>query len=66
MIEPKLLELLACPRCESRPPVELNGNLLVCTECHYAYRIEEGIPDMLPESAIAPDEWKQEGNSSHA
>lgn len=46
--------------------MELNGDLLVCTECQYAYRIEDGIPDMLPESAIPPDEWKREANSSHA
>ena len=52
MIDPKLLELLACPACEDRPPVRLEDDTLVCDRCHRAYPIRDGIPDMLVESAI--------------
>ncbi|MBA3724918.1 MAG: Trm112 family protein [Armatimonadetes bacterium] len=60
MIDDFLLEVLACPRCESRPHVKLQGSLLVCTECGYGYRIFDEIPQMLPEDAIPPDEVKKE------
>lgn len=54
MIDEKLLELLACPACESRPPVRQDGDWLVCSECGRRYPIREGIPDMLVESAVLP------------
>ncbi len=54
MIDPKLLELLACPACEERPPVRLDGETLVCDRCGRIYPIRDGIPDMLVESAILP------------
>lgn len=60
MIDDFLLEVLACPRCESRPPVKLQGALLVCTKCGYGYRIIDEIPQMLPEDAIPPDEVEKE------
>ncbi|MGI8924966.1 MAG: Trm112 family protein [Fimbriimonadales bacterium] len=60
MIDDFLLEVLACPRCESRPPVKLRGSLLVCTECGYGYRIIDEIPQMLPEDAIPPEEVEKE------
>lgn len=57
MIDSRLAELLACPACESRPPVELqeDGTRLVCTECHRRYPVREGIPVMLTEEASPPD-----------
>ncbi len=55
LIEPEMLKLLACPRCDSRPPFELRGSLLVCEECGWGYRIVDGIPHLLLEEAIAPD-----------
>ena len=60
MIDKFLLEVLACPRCDSRPPVELKGSLLVCTECGYGYKIIDDIPQMLVEDAIPPEEVKKE------
>lgn len=56
MIDEQLLELLACPRCPTRPPVRLEENLLICTDCGYGYRIIDEIPRMLPEDALTPDE----------
>lgn len=52
MVDDLLLEVLACPRCPSRPPVKLVGEFLVCTECGHGYPVVDGIPQMLPESAV--------------
>lgn len=56
MLDDLLLEVLACPRCPSRPPVRQAGDFLVCTECRCRYPVVDGIPQMLPESAMPPDE----------
>ncbi len=55
MIDPKLLELLACPACEDRPSLREDGETLVCDKCHRAYPIRDGIPELLVESAIMPE-----------
>lgn len=60
MIEPFLLDLLACPKCESRPGVELRVEFLVCTECGWGYRIVEGIPQMLVVEAVEPTVMERE------
>lgn len=64
MIDEKLLELLACPACEDRPPVRLEGNRLICDKCHRAYPIRDGIPEMLVESAEMLDDAKKTGRDS--
>lgn len=56
MLDDLLLEVLACPRCPSRPPVKLVREFVVCTECGCRYPVADGIPQMLPESAIPPDD----------
>lgn len=49
-IDPKLLEILACPACHGK--VELRDeNRLVCVECRRAYPIRDGIPVMLIDEA---------------
>ncbi|HRI43422.1 MAG TPA: Trm112 family protein [Fimbriimonadaceae bacterium] len=63
MIDPGLLEVLACPRCESRPPLREEGEELVCTVCNYRYRVVDGIPHLLVEEAIPPKEG-QSGQGS--
>ena len=49
MIDPKLLEILACPACKT--PVKQEGECLVCVQCHRRYPIRDGIPVMLIEEA---------------
>ena len=51
MIDPELLKILACPACESRPPVKEDAanSRLVCTGCGRAYPVRDGIPIMLVE-----------------
>jgi uncharacterized protein YbaR (Trm112 family) len=50
-IEPFLLELLACPRCEDRPPLRKEGLFVICDKCGARYPIVNGIPNLLPEEA---------------
>ncbi len=54
MIDETLLPILACPRCDERPPLDLREDRLVCTVCGYAYPIVDGIPHLLVEEAIPP------------
>ena len=49
MLDPKLLEILACPLCKTE--VKLEGESLVCVQCARRYPIRDGIPVMLIEEA---------------
>ena len=48
-ISQDLLDILACPGCDSRPPVRLAGEELVCGSCQRRYPIRNDIPVMLIE-----------------
>lgn len=50
-----LLEILACPRCEVRPPLREEGSRLVCTVCGWSYPVVDGIPHLLVEEAQPPE-----------
>ncbi|HEY8691889.1 MAG TPA: Trm112 family protein [Chloroflexota bacterium] len=50
-IDPKLLEILACPACDTRPPVRQEGERLICDQCKRRYPIRDGIPVMLVDEA---------------
>ena len=52
MIDPQLLELLACPACKT--PVREEGEQLVCAQCGRRYPVRDGIPVMLVEEAEQP------------
>ena len=52
MIDPKLLEILACPVCKTGVTVE--GERLVCSQCGRRYPVRDGIPIMLTEEAEGP------------
>ena len=51
MLDPKLLEILACPKCKQ--PVEPlpDHSALDCRACGLRYKVEEGIPIMLLDEA---------------
>ena len=55
MIDPGLLEILACPLCEDRPPLREEGDFLVCTVCGSRFPVVDGVPHLLPESAVKPE-----------
>jgi len=50
-IDPKLLEILACPLCKT--PVKLTPNKkgLKCAKCRRVYPIKDDIPIMLIDEA---------------
>lgn len=49
-IDPKLLDILACP-CEHHAPVEQVDDALVCTRCRSSFPVRDGIPVMLIDQA---------------
>ena len=51
MLDPKLLEILACPTCRGPVVVDAGHTSLTCRACSVRYRVENDIPIMLPEEA---------------
>lgn len=52
----EFLKLLACPKCDSRPPLRLEGEWLICTQCEFGYPIIDDIPHLLIDEAVSPEE----------
>jgi len=51
MIDPELLEILACPKCKE--DLELIPDKgLYCCSCKLLYPVKDGIPIMLIEEAM--------------
>ena len=53
-VAPELLAILACPL--DKQPVTRQGNYLVCQECQRHYPIRDGIPVMLIDEALTPEQ----------
>ena len=51
MMDPKLLDVLACPLCKGKLDYDKNRQELICKFHKLAYPIEDGIPVMLAEKA---------------
>ncbi|MDD5720734.1 MAG: Trm112 family protein [Candidatus Krumholzibacteria bacterium] len=51
MLDPKLLEILACPRCKGAVVPGPEHSHLDCPACRLRYRVEDDIPIMLIEEA---------------
>ncbi|MBK8166307.1 MAG: Trm112 family protein [bacterium] len=51
MLDPKLLEILACPLCRHPVVPDATHAWLDCRVCAVRYRVEDGIPVMLPDEA---------------
>jgi len=58
MIDETLLDILACPLCDDRPALRLQGDYLICTVCGHGFPIIDDIPHLLPEDAISPEDLK--------
>ena len=54
-LDPKLLDILACPRVKGPLEYLEDEQVLVNPRLKIAYRIDEGIPVMLSDEAIAWD-----------
>jgi uncharacterized protein YbaR (Trm112 family) len=50
-----LLAVLACPLCDTRPPLNQQGSILVCTQCGARFPIRKGIPALRPGDALTDD-----------
>ena len=51
MLDEKLLEILACPKCKGDLEYDQEKNRLICNHCRLIYRIEDDIPIMLIDEA---------------
>jgi len=61
MLDDKLLEILACPKCKG--DLEYTGDELKCHACALAYPVRDDIPIMLLDEARdmnAPEEAEEE------
>jgi len=59
VLDPKLLEILACPACHGT--LKQEGNELICESCGRHYPIRDGIPVLLVD---APEEATVNGEAS--
>lgn len=50
-LDPKLLEILACPLCKIPVKPTADGQGLRCAECSRVYPIRDDIPVMLVDEA---------------
>ncbi len=50
-LDPKLLEIIACPKCHGRLESKPDGTALVCMSCRLAYPIVDDIPNLIAEDA---------------
>jgi uncharacterized protein YbaR (Trm112 family) len=50
MLDPKLLNILACPKCKVDVIYRRVGNKeeLICGKCKRIFEVKDGIPLMLP------------------
>lgn len=53
-VDAELLAILACPL--DKQPVKREGNYLVCQACQRHYPIRDGIPVMLIDEALTPEQ----------
>jgi hypothetical protein len=54
-LDKELLDILACPNC--RGDVEYREEFIVCLgRCGYKYPVRDGIPVMLVDEAVKPDQ----------
>jgi len=51
MLDPKLLEILACPVCRNTVVPDDDHSWLYCRTCSVRYRVDGDIPIMLPDEA---------------
>ena len=62
MLDEKLLEILACPKCKG--DLEYTGGKLICHACALAYPIRDDIPIMLIDEAEKLDAGEPEEQAS--
>jgi len=51
MLNPKLLQILACPNCQGEVEYNAGENNLICHSCRLKFSVEQGVPIMLIDKA---------------
>ena len=51
MLDPRLLEILVCPKCRGDLRVTEEPRALVCDECKLRYPVRDDIPILLIDEA---------------
>jgi uncharacterized protein YbaR (Trm112 family) len=54
MISQQLLAILRCPLNPRKTTLEIEGNCLVCQQCHLRFKIKDGFPSLVAEEAELP------------
>ena len=55
-LNPRLLEILACPVCQTDVKLTVDEKGLKCVTCHRVYPIKDNIPMMIiDEATIEPE-----------
>ena len=50
-MDKKTLNILVCPKCNSKLQFDKKAQELICEQDQLAYPVRDGIPVMLPEEA---------------
>jgi uncharacterized protein YbaR (Trm112 family) len=50
-LDPKLLEIIACPKCKGHLELKADGSALTCQACRLAYPVVDDIPNLIAEDA---------------
>ncbi len=56
VLDPQLLEILACPVCKEDVKLTADDQGLKCVKCHRVYPIKDDIPVMLIDEATIDSE----------
>lgn len=51
MIDKKILEIIACPKCKGDLIYDEKKDRLICSNCKLAFPVKEGIPILIIEEA---------------
>jgi hypothetical protein len=50
-LDPKLLEIIACPKCKGQLELQADGGALLCKACRLSYSVVDDIPNLIAEDA---------------
>jgi uncharacterized protein len=52
ILDSEIIELMVCPKCQSRIKYDEDSKILICLSCNLMYEITSGVPVMLADEAI--------------
>ena len=50
-LDPKILDIIACPKCKGRLESKPDGSALLCRACRLSYAVVDEIPNLITEDA---------------